>query len=67
MDIYKCFLGDSMVKSLPTNAGEVGSIPGLGRYSGVGNGNPLKYSYLKNPMNREAWWAVAHRVTKSQT
>jgi len=56
-----------VVKNLPTNAREVGSIPGLGRSSRVGNGNPFKYSYLKNPMNREAWWAVAHRVTKSQT
>ena len=53
--------------NLPTNAGEVGSIPGSGRSSGVGNGNPLKYSCLKTPMNREAWWASAHRVTKSQT
>ena len=40
------------------------SIPGLGRSSGGGNGNPLQYSYLKNPMDRGAWWATVHGVTK---
>ena len=47
--------------------GDVGSIPGLGKYSGGGNGNPLQYSCLKNPMDREAWWATIHGITKSQT
>ena len=50
-----------MVKYLLTNAGDtgnVGSIPGSGRSSGEGNGNPLQYSCLKNPMNRGAWWAT---------
>ena len=50
-----------VVKNLPANAGDsrdMGLIPGLGRSSGVGNGNPLKYSCLENPMDREAWWAT---------
>ena len=40
------------------------STPGLGRSSGGGNGNPLQYSYLKNHMDRGAWWATVHGVTK---
>ena len=43
------------------------SIPGSGRSSRVGNGNPLKYSCLKNPMGRETWWVIVHGVAKSQT
>ena len=42
------------------------SIPRLGRSPGRGHGNPLQYSYLENPMDRRAWWVIAHRVTKSQ-
>ena len=49
------------------NARDAGSIPGLGRSPGEGNDNPLQYSYLKNLMNRGAWWAAVHGVTKSQT
>ena len=49
------------------NAGDLGSIPRLGRSSGEGNGHPLQYSCLGNPMNRGAWWATVHGVTKSQT
>ena len=45
----------------------VGSIPGLERSPGVGNGNPLQYSCLENPMDKEAWWAAVHGVTTSQT
>ena len=59
-----------MVKNLLTNAGDIrdkGSIPGLGRSPGEGNGNPLLYSCLENPMDRGAWQATIHRVTKSQT
>ena len=59
-----------MVKNLLANARdarETGLIPGLGRSSGVGNGNPLKYSCLENSMDRGAWWATVHRVTKNQT
>ena len=45
-----------MLKNLPANTGGIGSIPGLGRSLGGGNGNPLQYSYLENPMERGAWW-----------
>ena len=56
------------VKNLPVNAGVVrdtGSIPGLGRSPGGRDGNPLQYSCLENPMNREAWWATVHGVAKT--
>ena len=56
-----------MVKNLPTNAGDAGSIPGSGRSPGEGNGNPLQYSYPGNPMDRGAWPATVHRVAKSRT
>ena len=59
-----------VVKNPLANIGgirEAGSIPGLGRSLGEGNSNPLPYSCLENPMDREAWWAMVHRVTKSQT
>ena len=49
-----------MVKNPPTNAGDAGLIPGLGRSPGVGNGNSLQYSCLGNPMNQGAWWITAH-------
>ena len=59
-----------MVKNPPANAGDLrdsGLIPGLGRSPGGRQGNPLQYSGLQNPMDRGAWRAAAHRVTKSQT
>ena len=59
-----------VVKNLPANAGDVsdaGSIPGLGRCLGGGNGNPLQYSCLENPMDRGVWWTTVHRVAKNQT
>ena len=59
-----------MVKNLPANAGDArdaGSIPGLGRSPGVGNGNRLQYSCQENSMDRGAWWATVHGVAKSQT
>ena len=59
-----------VVKNLPANAGDtrdMGSIPGLGRYPGVGNGNPLQHSCLENSMEREAWQATVHLVVKTQT
>ena len=59
-----------IVKNPPANAGDIrdtGSVPGLGRSSGEGNGNPLQYPCLENPMDRGAWWAKAHRVAKSDT
>ena len=49
------------------NAGDMASIPPSGRFSGEGNGNPLQYSCLENPMNRGAWWARVHRVAESDT
>ena len=56
-----------MVKNPPANVGDVSSVPGLGRYPGEGNGNPLHYSCLGNPMDRGIWWAAVHGVTKSRT
>ena len=56
-----------MVKNPPANAGnvrDVGLIPGAGRSPGEGNGKPFQYSCLGNPMDRGAWWATVHRVTK---
>ena len=54
----------SEVKASARNAGDLGSIPGLGRSPGEGNGNPLQYSCLENPMEGGAWWATGHGVTK---
>ena len=54
-----------MVKYLPAGAEDMGSIPGSGRSPGVGHDNWLQYSCLENPMDREAWWATAHKVTES--
>ena len=51
------FLGGTVVKNLPANAGDASSIPGLGRFPGVGNGNSLQYSCLENSMDKEAWQA----------
>ena len=59
-----------MVANLPANAGQTGdsgSIPGLGRSPGGGNGNPLQYSCLEISMDRGAWWAIVHGVAKSWT
>ena len=65
--LLKGFPGGSEVKASACNAGDLGSIPGLGRSTGEGNGNPLKYSCLENPMDGGAWWATVHGVAKSQT
>ena len=59
-----------MVKNPWTSAGDMGDmclIPEFGRFPGEGNGNPLQYSCLENPMDRGALWAIVHRVTKSRT
>ena len=53
-----------MVKNLPANAGDVGSIPGSGRSPGEGKGNPLQHSCLGNPMDRGAWQAIVRGVAK---
>ena len=55
-----------MVKNPSSNAGDAGLIPGLGRSPGEGNGNPLQYSCLGEPMDRGAWRATARGVAKSQ-
>ena len=62
----KSFPSGSVVKNPSANAGDIGSIPGWGR-SPERNGNLLQYSSLGNPMDRGAWWATVHWVTKSQT
>ena len=54
-------------KESACNAGDPGSIPSSGRSSGEGNGCPLRYSWLENPMDREAWWATVHVVANGQT
>ena len=53
-----------MVKNLPDNAGDLGSIHGEGKSPGEGNGNPLQYSCQENPMDRGAWWATVHGIAK---
>ena len=70
---YNCnlwgFPGGTVVKKLSANVGnsrDAGWIPGSGRSLAEGNGNPLQYSCLENPMDRRAWWAAVHGVTKSQ-
>ena len=65
----KDFSGGSVVKNLSADAGDTGeacSIPGLGSSPGGGNGNSLQYSCLENPMDRGAWQAAFHGVTKSR-
>ena len=64
------FPSGSVVKNPPANAGDAedtGSVPGLGRSPGEGNGNPLYYTCLKNPIDRGAWQATLHGVTKNRT
>ena len=58
------FPGGLMVKNPLADAGDTGSVPGLGRSPGEGNGNPLQFSCLGNPMDRGAWQATVHGVTK---
>ena len=68
------FPGGTVVKNLPANAGDTidsgsmaGSIPGLGRYQGRRNGNPLQYSCLENSMDRGTWQVIVPGLAKSQT
>ena len=65
--IYGGLPGGSDDKESSCNAGDLGLIPGLGRSSGEGNGNPLQCSCGENPTDRGAWRATVHRVKKSQT
>ena len=61
------FPGGSAVKASAWNAGDPGSLPGSGRSPGEGNGNPLQYSCLENPMEGGAWWATVYGLAKSGT
>ena len=63
----KGFSGGSDHKESACNTGDLDLISGLGRFPGEGNGNPLQYSCLENPLDRGAWWATVYRVTKNQT
>ena len=60
------FPGGSDGKESACNAGDLGSIPGLGRSPGEGNGHPLQCSCLEKSIDRGAWWATVHRVTKTE-
>ena len=64
--VLQDFPGGSDGKESACNAGDPGSIPGWGRFPGEGNGYPLQYSCLKNPMDKETWQATVHGVAKSQ-
>ena len=61
------FPGGDIGKEAACNAGDPGLIPGLGRSPGEGNGNPLQYSCLENPMDTGAWQPTVHGIAKSQT
>ena len=65
--VFLGFPGGSAGKESAHNAGDLGSVPGLGRSPGEGKGYPFQYSGLENSMDRGAWWATVHGVTKSQT
>ena len=67
MDIYfnLDFPGGSDGKASVYNVGDLGSIPGSGRSPGEGNGNPLQYYCLENPMEKEVWWAIVHETLES--
>ena len=58
------FSGGTVVRNLPANAGDLSSIPGSERSPGEGNGNPLQYFCLENPMDRGTWWATVHGVAR---
>ena len=61
------FPGGSVVKNPPANTGDAGSVPGLGRFPGEGNGNPLQYSCLEHPIDRGSWQATVRGVAESNT
>ena len=71
-DVYTRWASQMLrvVKNPPVNPGDrrdMGSVPGLGRSHGGGHGNSLQYSFLENPLDRGAWWAIVHWVTESDT
>ena len=69
LEIEPCVLGfpcSSVSNESACSAGDLGSIPGLGRSPGEGNGNPLQYPCLENLMDRGTWWTAVHEVAKSQ-
>ena len=61
---FRGFPGGTVVKNLPANAGNSGSIPGSGRSPRGGNDNPFQYSCLENPADRRVWWGTVHGVAK---
>ena len=65
--VFKVFPGGAEVKGSACSVGDLGLIPGSGRSPGDGNGNPLQYSCLENPMDGGAWWATVHGVSNIQT
>ena len=68
--MFRSYLMVLIVKNPPANAGDIRdavSIPGSGRFPGRGNGNPLHYTILENPMDRRAWRSIVHRVAKNLT
>ena len=65
--VFLGFSGGSSSEESACNVGNLGSIPGLGRSPGEVNGYSLQYSFLKNSMDRGAWWVTVHGVTKRQT
>ena len=65
LSYYKLKLIKDLIKESSCSVGDLGSIPGSGRSSGEGYGNPLQYSCLENFMDRGIWWAIVHWVTKS--
>ena len=67
LSLLLCFPDGSDGKASACNAGDPGLIPGLGRSHAEGNGNPLQYCCLENPMDRGAWWATVHGVAQSRT
>ena len=65
--LYSTYTGGTSGKESTFSAGDGGSVPGLGRSPGGGNGNPLQYSWLENSMGRGVWWTTVHGLKKSQT
>ena len=66
LNLTQCYMGGTVVKNPPANAGDQGSASGSGRSPGEGNGNPLQYSCLGKAMDRGAWWAIIHGVEESE-